>query len=120
MLGRLGGDAEQAGNKVSLANGVALTEPSHSSLVDHVHRFDSLQRSPGTLERAVPLGQPEPFLYVSVVLLDDVVQVLALAKANAARQESFGLELFDSRWVRRILIDVHDPRGGIPRRLKGF
>ena len=33
MLGRSGGDAEQAGNKVSLANGVALRQPSHSSLV---------------------------------------------------------------------------------------
>jgi hypothetical protein len=50
MLWRSGGDAEQAGNKVSLANGVALRQPSQSSLVDHVHRFDSLQRPPGTLK----------------------------------------------------------------------
>jgi hypothetical protein len=41
LLG-LRGDTEQAGNEVRLADGVALGQPSDSSLVDHVHRFDSL------------------------------------------------------------------------------
>ena len=42
--------AEEARDEVGLADGVALSEQPRSSLVDHVHRFDSLQRSPRTLK----------------------------------------------------------------------
>jgi hypothetical protein len=38
----LGGDTEQTSNEASLADRVARGQPSDSSLVDHVHRFDSL------------------------------------------------------------------------------
>jgi hypothetical protein len=44
---------------------------------NHVHRFDSLQR-PRPRKRAVPLHQPSPLLHRTVVLLNDVVEVLAL------------------------------------------
>jgi hypothetical protein len=43
-----------------------------------------------------------------------------LAKANAARQRSFGFKPFQVGWVRRVLIDVHHPWYRISRRLKSF
>src|ERR687888_1278855 len=96
----LGGDTEQAGNTVNLAEGVAFCQPPDSTLVDHVHRFDSLQGPPRTLKRAVSFGEPDPLLHGSVILLDDVIQVLALAEANPARQDPFGLQRFHGRWIR--------------------
>ena len=41
-----GGDTEKGGNKVSLADRVTLGQPPDSTLVDHVHGFDSLQGPP--------------------------------------------------------------------------
>ena len=45
-----GGDIEQGGNKVGLADSITLGQPPDSTLVDHVHGFDSLQRSPRALK----------------------------------------------------------------------
>jgi hypothetical protein len=42
----LSGEAKQLSDKGSLRDGIVLCYPSHSALSDHVHRFDSLQRSP--------------------------------------------------------------------------
>src|SRR5688500_6683231 len=39
---RLGGEAEQPGDEQSLANRIFFPQPSHSSLPNHVHGFDSL------------------------------------------------------------------------------
>ena len=46
----LAGDAEQAGNEVRLTDRIAFGQPPDASLVDHVHRFDSLQRPPRALK----------------------------------------------------------------------
>jgi hypothetical protein len=83
---RLSSDTEQAGDKVSLAECVAFCQPPDPSLVDHVHGFDSLQRPPRTLKRAVSFREPDPLLHGSVILFDDVVEVLALAEAYPPRQ----------------------------------
>jgi hypothetical protein len=65
---RLGSDTEQAGNEVSLAECVGFCQPPDSSLVDHVHGLNSLQRPPRTLKRAVSFGEPDPLLHGSVIL----------------------------------------------------
>jgi hypothetical protein len=44
--------------------------------------FDALQRAPRTLKRAVAFGQPSVFLHGSVILLNHVGLILALAQAN--------------------------------------
>jgi hypothetical protein len=77
----LGGDTEQ-GNEVSMAESFAFSRPSHSSFVDHVRRFDSLQRSPGTLKGVVSFGEPEMFFHRSVVPLHDVVGVRAIGEGE--------------------------------------
>ena len=116
----LGGDTEQAGNEMSLTDRVTLGQPADSTLVDHVHRFDSLQRPPRALKRSVSFREPDPFLYGSVILLDDIVEVLALAEPNPAGQVSFGLECFDGRRVRPVLIHVHDAGRWVLSRSKHF
>jgi len=42
-------------------------------LSDHVHRFDSLKRSPRRVESPEALHGSDPALYGSVILFDDVV-----------------------------------------------
>jgi hypothetical protein len=53
-----------------------------------------------------------------VVLLDDVVEVLALSQANSARQYAFAFQRSDRSGVSWILIDIDDSRYWIIRRAK--
>ena len=39
---RLAGEPEQPGDEECLADRIPFCQPSHSALVNHVHRFDSL------------------------------------------------------------------------------
>src|SRR6267143_6729178 len=75
----LGGQSEQLADEVSLADRISFGQPPHSALPDHVHCLDSLQRSPRTLKRSIPLGQPNSFLNRPVVLFNHVIEILALA-----------------------------------------
>src|SRR6266849_4616272 len=75
----LGGEAEQLADKVSLADRISFGQPSHSALPDHVHCFDSLQRSPRTLKGSTALGQPNSFFNRPVVLFNHVIEIFALA-----------------------------------------
>ena len=109
-VGFYGAIPKRLATKLSLADGVTLGQPSDASLVDHVHRFDSLQSPPCTLKRTVSFCQPDTLLHGPVILLDDVVQVFALPQANTARQGTFGLERFHGRWICRILVHVDDSR----------
>jgi hypothetical protein len=111
---------QQARNELSLAVGIALSQPSHSSFVDHVHRLDSLKCTPNAGKRAVCFGQPETFLHRAVVLLHDVVQVSELPEPNPTRQKPFGIQFLHGGWIRRVLVHVHHSGGRIPRRLQGL
>ena len=53
-----------------------------------------------------------------MVLLDDVVEVLALSQPHAARQYAFAFQRSDRREVSWILIDIDDSRYWIIRRAK--
>jgi hypothetical protein len=82
--------------------------------------FNSLQRPPRALKRGVSFGKPDPFLHGSVILLDDVVQVFALAESNPARQDSFVLQRFDGRRIRPVLIHVYNAWSWVLLRSKHF
>jgi hypothetical protein len=75
------------------------TWPSASSLASHltlhVDCFNALQGSPRALKRAIALGQPDSRLHDSVILLDHIIQVLALAQANSTRQRTFRFQRLD-------------------------
>ena len=75
----LGGETEQFGDEVNLAGRIPFCQPPHSTFPNHVHCFDSLQRPPRAPKRTITFGQPNPFLYCPVVLLDQVIEILALA-----------------------------------------
>jgi hypothetical protein len=69
-----------------------------------VHRFDAFQSSPGTVKGAVTIGQPSSLFGESVVLLNNIIQKLALAQMNSPRQYSFSFKSIDRCRVGRILI----------------
>jgi hypothetical protein len=78
-----------------------------------MHRFDTFQSSPGTMKGAVTLGQPSSLFSDSVVLLNDIIEELALPQTNSLWQYSFSFKSMDRRRVRRILIHINDLRDGL-------
>ena len=69
------GEFEQPCNERNLPRDVALRQPSHLSLPDHVHRLDALNRARRRPERAEALPGPDASFQGAVVLLHGVVQV---------------------------------------------
>src|SRR5690349_8477152 len=89
--GRLvAGDAKQFGYEESLPSRIMCGQPSYPSFPNHVDGFDTLQCSPRALKRTITLGEPGSFLHISMVLLDHVIQILALSELNATRQTQAG------------------------------
>jgi len=74
--------AEQVGNEECLTKRIVFGQPSHSSFQNHVDCFDALQRAPRNRKRAIAFGEPNPFLHDPMILLDHIVQVLALIDAS--------------------------------------
>ena len=67
---------------------IVFRHSSHSSLANHVHRFNAVERSLRTLKRAVAFGQPHAFFRVPVVLLDSLntgSSALLILLANSAK-----------------------------------
>jgi hypothetical protein len=75
----LGSNPEQLLDESRLCPGIALSYPLHSSLPNHVHRFDSFEGSPCAPKGVVPLGQLGTFLYGPVILLNHIIEELTLA-----------------------------------------
>ena len=67
------------------------------------------------MKRAVALCQPGPFLYGSVVLFDDIVEILALTQTNSTGKCTFRFQGIDGGWIGWVLIHIDDPRNGIRR-----
>ena len=81
-----------------------------------MHRFDAFESSPRTLKRAVALCQPGPLLYRSMVLFNDIVEILALAETNAVRKDAFGFQSINCSRIGWVLIDIDYSRNGVRRR----
>jgi len=70
-----GGETEEHGNKRDLPNDVVFLQPPHLSLVDHIHRLDTLNRSRGRIEAATKsMTGSHPSFDRSVILLLDVLR----------------------------------------------
>ena len=78
--------------KLACANGIVLRYPPHSSFANHLHCFDSLQRSPRRRKRTVALSQPGPLLHRAMILLHYIMPRPVLCRV-AARRAGF-------RWGR--------------------
>lgn len=98
-----------------MCDGIALRHPPRSALANHIHRFDPLQRPPRRHERAVTFRQPDALLHRAMVLFYYIIQVLALAQLNAARQNAFCFQRFHCRPIRGVLVHVDHPRDAIAR-----
>jgi hypothetical protein len=75
----------------------------HLLFADHVHDFDTTKEDAGTTERLEPEHRPDDALDGPVILLDDIVEVLALP--NRDRRVVPGVIAFDPRRVGAALVD---------------
>ena len=76
---------EHAGDEDRLCSDIAPVDISNLTLPDHRHRLETCQRSPRRSETAEAQSRPDQSLDAPVILLDDVVQVLALPQTGAAQ-----------------------------------
>ena len=96
---KLGSDSEELSDEPRFRNNVALCHASDAALADHAHRFDTLERSPGTLKGAVALGQPGPLFDGSMILFNDIVEIFALPQTNSAGESTLGFQGFHCRRI---------------------
>ena len=91
----LRGQSEHLVDQLRLPDHVALRHPSRLSLAERMHDLDAAQGPPRRGESLEVQHRPGAAFDESVVLLDDVVQILALAKIRTRSDESLvsdGLE----------------------------
>ncbi len=77
-----GSHIEQLVDELILFATIIVADPPRWPLADHVHRLVSLNRSPGGLELAKALFGLHSSFDRSMILLQDVVQILDLCGAN--------------------------------------
>ena len=108
-VSKVSGQIEQLVDELILLTNIIAADPPRLPLPDHVHRFVSLNRSPGRLELAkVLLGLHSSF-DGSMILLQDIVQILDWSMSAAAAQDSFLFHSWNRRAVEARLIGVDDP-----------
>src|ERR1700693_5554528 len=95
---KLGGEVsgrqiEQLVDELILLANIIVADPPRLPLPDHVHRLVSLNRSPGRLELAKALLGLHSSFDRSMILLQDIVQILDRPMSAAAAQ---GSSLFHS------------------------
>ena len=95
---------EQLVDELILFVNISVADPPHLPLPDHVHRFVSLDRSPGRLELAKALLGLHSSFDSSMILLQDVVQVLDRSMSAAAAQSSFLFHCCNRRAIEAGLI----------------
>ena len=91
----LRGQSEHLVDQLRLPDHVALRHPSRLSLAERMHDLDAAQGPPRRGESLEAQHRPGAAFDESVVLLDDVVQIFALAKIRTRSDESLvsdGLE----------------------------
>ena len=101
---------EQLVNELNLAPNLCPAHPPNLPLPQHVDRFITLDRSPRRLKLSKSLlGIHAPFDR-SVILLDDVVQVLNGSAPAAAAERPFLRNSWDRRAMDRRQIRIDDAR----------
>jgi hypothetical protein len=91
-----------------LLNNGSLRQPPHLTFANHVHRFDSLDRPPRTIEGSEPLaGSNSPF-DGSMVLLHDVVQIRHRPAPAPAAKLATHFEFGNDSRIRRVSVDIDD------------
>src|ERR1019366_6183198 len=103
-----GSKIEQLVDEVILLANISVADPPRLPLPDHVHRLVSRNRSPGGLELAKALLGLHSSFDRSMILFQDVVQVLDRSMSAAAAQGSFLFHCCNRRAVEAGLIGIDD------------
>jgi hypothetical protein len=104
-----GKQIEQLVDELILFAYIIAADPPRLPLPDDVHRFVSLNRLPGSLELAKVLLSLHSSLDGSMILLQDIVQILDRSMSTVVAQDSFLLHPWNRRAVEARLIGVDDP-----------
>ena len=89
---------------------ISFAHPPNLPLAEHIHRLVTLNRPSRSLEFPEPLFGVYSTLDRSMVLFQDVVQVLYRPMSAAPPERSFLLYVWDRRAVDRRQIRVDDAR----------
>jgi len=103
-----GSQIEQLVDETILLANIIVADPPRLPLVDHVHGFVSRNRSPCCSELAKALLGPHSSFDRSMILLQDVVQILDRSMPAAPVQGSFLFQCGNRRAVEAGLIGVDD------------
>src|ERR1019366_6364354 len=103
-----GGQIEQLVDELILFANIIVADPPRLALPDHVHRLVSLNRSPGRSKFAKALLGLHASFDRSMILLQDVVQILDGSMSAAAAQGSFLFHCRNRRAIEAGLISVDD------------
>src|ERR1044072_216064 len=73
--GVLCSEPEHSFDETYLSNDIALCEPAHLPLTNHVHRLVPLDRSQRTIHRSEPEAGSNPLLHEAMILLQNIIQI---------------------------------------------
>src|SRR5271167_283704 len=116
----LGCQIEEAVDELNLAKKIISCHPSNLPLSDHVNCFVALNRSPSRLEFSEALLGVDSTFDGSMILFEDVIQVLHGSVSTAVAKRSILLTLGDGAAVYRRQVSVDHSRlrmGSIAERL---
>ena len=112
----LHGQSEHLVDQPRLTDHVALRHPPRLPLAERMHYLDTADGPPRRGEPLEPQHRPGTAFDESMVLLDDVVQILALAERRTWSEKSLVFDGLERDRVSGVLVHVHDARGRRMRR----
>src|ERR1700722_17875968 len=104
------GGIEKSGNEDRLSSDIASADLSNLPLPDHRHRFETWQCSSGGSEPAEAEPRSDQTLDAPMILLDNIIQILALPETRTAPELAVSLHLRDRPWIGGVLVDREGAR----------
>ncbi len=97
-------------DELTLTDRVTLRDPADLPFSDCIHRLVTLDRSTRALRRTESEGRRDPLLDEPMVRLDDVIQARRCPATTTPAKFAGLLQLNDRAGVRRMPVDIDDPR----------
>src|SRR3981189_3449951 len=96
---------EKSGNEDRLSSDIAPADLSKRPFLNHCHRFEPCQCSSGGSEPAEAEPRSDQTLDAPMILLDNIIQILALPATRTAPEFAVSLHLRDRPWIGGVLVD---------------
>src|ERR1700720_4377412 len=103
------GGIEKSGNEDRLSSDIASADLSNLPLPDHRHCFETCQCSSGGSEPAEAEPRSDQTLDAPMILLDNIIQILALPETRTAPEFAVSLHLRDRPWIGGVPIPMMPP-----------